>query len=51
MAARELDAGTNPGQVFGSMLRFYRTAAGLSQEQLGALIHFSPDQVSKVENG
>ena len=51
MAARELDAGTNPGQVFGSMLRFYRARAGLSQEQLGALIHFSPDQVSKVENG
>jgi transcriptional regulator with XRE-family HTH domain len=50
-AARELDAGTNPGQVFGSMLRFYRARAGLSQEQLGALIHFSPDQVSKVENG
>ena len=41
----------SPRQVFGSMLRFYRSRAGLSQEQLGALIHFSADQVSKVENG
>jgi transcriptional regulator with XRE-family HTH domain len=33
------------------MLRFYRARSGLSQEQLGALIHFSADQVSKVETG
>jgi transcriptional regulator with XRE-family HTH domain len=37
--------------VFGSMLRFYRTRAGLSQEQVGAPVHFSADQVGKVENG
>jgi transcriptional regulator with XRE-family HTH domain len=41
----------SPRHVFGAMLRFYRSRAGLSQEQLGALIHFSADQVSKVENG
>jgi transcriptional regulator with XRE-family HTH domain len=48
---RDLGTGTSPRHVFGAMLRFYRSAAGLSQEQLGTLIHFSPDQVSKVENG
>jgi transcriptional regulator with XRE-family HTH domain len=41
----------SPRHVFGAMLRFYRARAGLSQEQLGALIHFSADQVGKVENG
>lgn len=51
MAARDLDTGVSPRHLFGSVLRFYRTRAGLSQEQLGALIHFSADQVSKVENG
>jgi hypothetical protein len=33
------------------MLRFYRTRARLSQEQLGALVHFSGDLVGKIENG
>lgn len=50
-AVRDLGTGTSPRHVFGAMLRFYRSAAGLSQEQLGTLIHSSPDQVSKVENG
>ncbi len=51
MTVRDVDAGVSPRHVFGSMLRFYRTRAGLSQEQVGALIHFSADQVGKVENG
>jgi transcriptional regulator with XRE-family HTH domain len=41
----------SPRGVFGSMLRFYRTRAGMSQEQVGALVHFSGDLVGKVENG
>ena len=48
---RDVDAGVSPRDLFGSMLRFYRTRAGLSQEQVGVLIHFSADQVGKVENG
>ena len=51
MTVRDVDTGVSPRHVFGSMLRFYRTRAGLSQEQVGALIHFSADQVGKVENG
>jgi len=41
----------SPLRVFGAMLRYYRTRAGLSQIDLGARIHFSGDQVSKVEMG
>ena len=38
MTVRDVDAGVSPRHVFGSMLRFYRTRAGLSQEQVGALL-------------
>ncbi len=41
----------SPRDVFGAMLRFYRTRAGLSQDQFGARICYSGDQVGKVENG
>lgn len=51
MVVREPDAKLSPRQVFGAMLRFYRTRARLSQEQLGALVHFSGDLVGKIENG
>lgn len=51
MSERDTDAGISPRHVFGKMLRFYRVRAGLSQEQFGARIHYSPDQVGKVENG
>jgi transcriptional regulator with XRE-family HTH domain len=47
---RDADAGVSPRHVFGAMLRFYRMRSGLSQEQFGARIHYSPDQVGKVEN-
>jgi transcriptional regulator with XRE-family HTH domain len=33
------------------MLRFYRTQAGLSQEQLGARVYLSGDMIGKIENG
>ena len=51
MAARNFDGMGNPLRVFGAELRHYRTSAGLSQDQLGARISFSGDQVGKVENG
>jgi transcriptional regulator with XRE-family HTH domain len=51
VVVRERDTKMSPRQVFGAMLRFYRTRARLSQEQLGALIHFSGDLVGKIENG
>jgi transcriptional regulator with XRE-family HTH domain len=41
----------SPLRVFGAMLRYYRTTAGLSQADLGARVHFSGDLVSKIEMG
>jgi transcriptional regulator with XRE-family HTH domain len=40
-----------PRQVFGAMLRFYRTRAGLTQDQLAALAHVSGKLISAYENG
>ncbi|WP_326592400.1 helix-turn-helix transcriptional regulator [Streptomyces brevispora] len=37
--------------MFGTLLRFYRERAGLSQESLGAKIGFSKSQVAMVERG
>jgi hypothetical protein len=45
------DPAVSPLRVFGAMLRFYRTQAGLSQTDLGARVHFSGDLVSKIEMG
>jgi transcriptional regulator with XRE-family HTH domain len=45
------DPAVSPVRVFGAMLRFYRTQAGLSQTDLGARLHFSGDLVSKIEAG
>src|SRR6266446_821162 len=49
MASRNFDPAASPLGVFGSMLRYYRTRAGISQEELGARIHFSGDLVGKIE--
>ena len=38
-------------EVFGEALRRLRVAAGLSQPQLSAAVHFSQSLISKVENG
>lgn len=38
-------------EMFGTLLRFYRERAGLSQEALGAKIGFSKSQVAMVERG
>jgi transcriptional regulator with XRE-family HTH domain len=51
MADGGFDPAVSPLRVFGSMLRFYRTRAGLSQTDLGARVHFSGDLVSKIEMG
>jgi transcriptional regulator with XRE-family HTH domain len=37
--------------LFGGMLRFYRTRAGLSQAELAASAYLSHDVISKVETG
>jgi hypothetical protein len=44
-------AGDSPLKVFGQMLTFYRLKAGITPEQLGALVHLSGSQIRKVEAG
>jgi transcriptional regulator with XRE-family HTH domain len=48
---RELDPGASPLAFFGAELRRARTAAGLSQEQLGQRIGYSAALVGKAETG
>jgi transcriptional regulator with XRE-family HTH domain len=49
--AREFGGDGSPLRVFGAMLRFYRTQAEMTQDQLGASAYCSGDLVGKVENG
>jgi transcriptional regulator with XRE-family HTH domain len=49
MALRDLETGASPLALFGAELRHYRTAAGLSQEQLGDRIGYSAALVGAVE--
>jgi transcriptional regulator with XRE-family HTH domain len=51
MAARDSDGVGAPLAVFGAMLRFYRSQAGLSQTELAARAYVSHDVISKVEAG
>ena len=44
-------AAESPVRVFGAMLTYYRTKAGLSPEQLGARVFLSGSQIRKVESG
>jgi transcriptional regulator with XRE-family HTH domain len=44
-------AGQSPHLLLGKMLAYYRTRAGLTPEQLGALVYLSGSQIRKVENG
>ncbi|HEX3960412.1 MAG TPA: helix-turn-helix transcriptional regulator [Trebonia sp.] len=48
---REPATAESPLRVFGAMLRHYRTAAGLTPEDLGARIYLSASQIRKVEDG
>jgi transcriptional regulator with XRE-family HTH domain len=43
--------GNSPLKVFGQMLTFFRSKAGLTVDQLGALVYLSPSQLRKVEGG
>ncbi len=47
--SRDLDPGASPVALFGAELRYYRTAAGLSQEQLGEKVGYSGALVGAVE--
>ena len=49
MALRDPEAGASPLALFGAELRHYRTAAWLSQEQLGERIGYSAALVGAVE--
>ena len=51
MAAKDDESGSSPRRVFGGMLRYYRTQAGLSQEQLGSRVFLSSDMIGKIEQG
>src|SRR5712691_6224315 len=44
-------AAESPLRVFGAMLAYYRTHAGLTPEQLGARVFLSGSQIRKVEAG
>jgi Helix-turn-helix domain len=46
---RELDPGASAAALFGAQLRVLRVRRGLSQAQLGRLVHVSGDLVSRVE--
>lgn len=40
-----------PSGVFGNTLRFYRTRAGMTTEQLGQRVHMSGSLIRKIESG
>ncbi len=44
-------AAESPLRVFGAMLAYYRTHAGMTPEQLGARVFLSGSQIRKVEAG
>jgi transcriptional regulator with XRE-family HTH domain len=48
---RQIDGTASPLAFFGAELRRARTEAGLSQEQLGQRIGYSPTMVGKIETG
>jgi transcriptional regulator with XRE-family HTH domain len=48
---QDTTAGESPLRVFGEMLRYYRSNAGLTPEQLGTKVFLSGSQIRKVEDG
>ncbi|MGE5135408.1 MAG: helix-turn-helix domain-containing protein [Gemmatimonadota bacterium] len=51
MPSQEVNPEGTPRAVFGTMLRWYRQRAGLSQDVLGARAHMSGKTISAYENG
>ena len=51
MPSQEVNPEGIPRAVFGTMLRWYRQRAGLSQDVLGARAHMSGKTISAYENG
>lgn|SRR5487761_1092271 len=51
MLPKDRDPAATPQGVFGTMLRYYRTQAGLSQTDLAAKTYLSHDVISKIETG
>jgi DNA-binding XRE family transcriptional regulator len=47
----DADRAGTPAGVFGAELRYYRTRAGLFQNDPAALVHVSNDVISKIETG
>jgi transcriptional regulator with XRE-family HTH domain len=45
------DRSRTPEGVFGKALKFFRERAGLTQAELGALLNYSNDVISKIETG
>jgi transcriptional regulator with XRE-family HTH domain len=51
MPSKDADTAASPLRVFGAMLRFYRSRAGMSLDQLGRLVYMSGDMIGKIEAG
>ncbi|HLH58516.1 MAG TPA: helix-turn-helix transcriptional regulator [Streptosporangiaceae bacterium] len=52
VSPRDADpAATSPRVLVGKMVKYYRTRAGLSQEELGARVYLSDDMIGKIESG
>ncbi len=53
LSPRDADpaAAASPRHLFGAMVRYYRTRAGLSRDQLGARVYLTGDMVGRIETG
>ena len=52
LSSRDADsAAASPRLLVGAMVRYYRTRAGMSQDQLGGRVYLTGDMVGKIENG
>ena len=51
MVRRNSEGAETPGAVFGELLRIKREDAGMTQEQVAALIHVERSFITKFENG
>ncbi len=49
--AQAQDTGVSPLKVFGKMLKFYRNRAGLTSDELGALVNLAASTIRKLESG